>query len=132
MFPRIDKGPIEYLLWMGPAYNEEQRRECLRFHFRTTEEFHHFQYRIAIEELVKKETMRFTLKGLKTKGLTLPGVGMAEGVVDLFDVSGTFRVSVLKPGNIENAFAILVENNRVSVLEPVSGKQLFLELFTDE
>ena len=50
MFPRIDKGPIEYSLEIYPAFNTEAQRECIRFQFRTTEEFTQFRYHIAIAD----------------------------------------------------------------------------------
>lgn len=125
MFPRIDKGPIEYTLDIYPAFNVEEQRDCLRFRFRTTEEFNHFRYRIAIEEAHDASALRFTLKGLKTQGL-LPGVGSAESAVDLFDLQGTYDVTVMKPGEIANSFRVGVEENGPRLVEEVHDERMFL------
>ncbi len=126
MFPRIDKGPIEYTLEIGPAWNVPNRRECLRFQFRTTEDFHHFQYSIAIGSKQKKSTVEFTLKGLKTGDLTLPATGKAEGIVDLFDLNGEFDVVVVKPGNVKNSFRLAAAENRAKLVNDVAAEDQFL------
>jgi hypothetical protein len=125
MFPRIDKGPIEYTLDVFPAYSTEKQRPCTRFLFRTIEEFNHFQYRISIEEKQEKGTLRFVLKGLKVKGL-LPGVGTAASEVDLFDLEGSYDVTVLKPGDISNSFRFSKGTTGLRLLENVAGEQPFL------
>ena len=127
MFPRIDKGPIEYTLDIYPAYNVEAQRDCLRFRFRTTEEFNHFRYRIAIEEAHDGSGLRFALKGLKTKGL-LPGVGSAESAVDLFDLRGTYDVTVVKPGDIANSFRVGVGENGLRLVKGIPDEDAFLSV----
>ena len=127
MFPGIDKGPIEYTLSIYPAYNVEAQRECTRFHFRTAEEFSHFQYNIAIEEHASKGELSFALKGLKAKGL-LPGVGVAESVGDLFDLSGPYAVTITKPGDIANSFRFSVTDVKMKILSEISGEDRFLDV----
>ncbi len=126
MFPRIDKGPIEYNLEIGAAWNTPNQRECLRFQFRTTEDFHHFQYRIAIDHKMKKDGIEFILRGLKTGDLTLPATGKAEGIVDFFDLKGDYTIVVVKPGNIKNTFRISTADNRTTLLQEIEATQLFL------
>lgn len=125
MFPRIDKGPIEYTLDIFPAYNTEKQRQCIRFLFRTTEEFNHFQYRISIEERHEHGALRFVLKGLKAKGL-LPGVGTARSEVDLFDLDGGYDVTVLKPGDIANSFRLSRGKSGLRLVENIKDDQPFL------
>lgn len=127
MFPRIDKGPIEYSLAIYPAYNTEQQRDCIRFHFRTAEEFSHFQYNIAIEETAEKGHLSFALKGLKAKGL-LPGVGVAESVVDLFDLEGPYEVRITKPGDIANSFRFAVREDGPALLADITDADRFLDI----
>ncbi|MCB2204335.1 hypothetical protein KQI65_06255 [bacterium] len=127
MFPRIDKGPIEYSLEIYRAYNTEQQRDCIRFHFRTAEEFSHFQYHIAIEETAGDGKLAFALKGLKAKGL-LPGVGVAEGIVDLFDLEGRYDVEIVKPGEIANSFQFSAGEETLELLSDIADKERFLEL----
>ncbi len=127
MFPRIDKGPIEYTLEVFPAYSSEKRRDCIRFRFRTTEEFNHFQYNIAIENTVEKGRLVFALRGLKAKGL-LPGVGVAETAVDLFDLSGSFDVSVIKPGDIANNFRLSLGERGPRLLKGIGEDDHFLNV----
>jgi hypothetical protein len=126
MFPRIDKGPIEYSLDIYPAYNVEMQRECLRFLFRTTEEFSHFQYQIAIEDVAGDGTLQFSLRGLKAKDL-MPGVGVAESAVDLFDLTGSFDVTIVKPGDIINSFRLSI-GEKLRILKGVSEDDHFLEV----
>lgn len=126
MFPRIDKGPIEYSLDIFPAYNVDEQRECLRFLFRTTEEFHHFRYHIAIEEQHGEKSLRFALRGLKAKGL-LPDVGVAETAVDLFDLSGSYDITIIKPGDIVNTARIAI-GEKLRLLKNVSEDDRFLEV----
>jgi hypothetical protein len=128
MFPRIDKGPIEYTLEIGAAWNVPNKRECLRFQFRTTEDFHHFQYRIAIDHKRKKNVLEFSLRGLTTGDLTLPAVGKAEGIVDLFDLEGDFDIVVVKPGNIRNAFGIAAHDNKAKLLRDIEADDPFLDI----
>lgn len=127
MFPRIDKGPIEYTLEVYPAYNVEKQRPCTRFRFRTTEEFNHFQYRISIVEKQEKGSLQFALKGLKAKGL-LPGVGVAETAVDLFDLEGSYTVTVLKPGDIANTFRLSHGEKGLRLLEKIKDEDPFLSV----
>ena len=127
MFPRIDKGPIEYTLEVFPAYSTEKRRDCIRFRFRTTEEFNHFQYHIAIENTVEKGRLVFALRGLKAKGL-LPGVGVAETAVDLFDLDGSFDVSVIKPGDIKNNFRMSIGERGPRLLKGIEEGDHFLNV----
>lgn len=127
MFPRIDKGPIEYYLDVYPAYSTEQRRECTRFRFRTAEEFSHFRYRISIEEKNEKGKLRFVLRGLKAKGL-LPGTGVAESAVDLFDLSGKYDVTVVKPGDIVNTFRMSLDEHGPHLVKGVPDIDPFLEV----
>ncbi|PLX22650.1 MAG: hypothetical protein C0600_16290 [Ignavibacteria bacterium] len=124
MFPRIDKGPIEYTLDIYPAFNVEEQKECMRFLFRTTEEFHHFRYNIAVEEKHAEKSLQFTLRGLKAKGL-LPGVGVAESIVDVFDLSGSYDITVTKPGDIVNTARISV-GEKLRLLKNVSEDDCFL------
>ena len=127
MFPRIDKGPIEYALDIFPAVNSETRRACIRFHFRTTEEFTHFRYNIAIEEKEEKGLLHFALRGLKVKDL-LPGTGVAESVVDLYDLNGVYDVHITKPGDIENSFRISFDENGMRLTNDITGDDRFLDV----
>jgi hypothetical protein len=130
MFPRIDKGPIEYTLTIGTAYNRDQQRDCVRFTFETSEEFSHFQYRIAIDEEISGNVLSFRLKGLKTMGLTLPGVGRARSSVDLFDLNGEYLVQVSKPGDVMNSFTMKINRNKPRIVEDVHDDQPFLVVTT--
>ncbi|MFZ1729255.1 MAG: hypothetical protein WBQ23_01400 [Bacteroidota bacterium] len=127
MFPRIDKGPIEYTLEVFPAYSTETSRDCIRFQFQTTEEFNHFQYHIVIEEKVEKGQLVFALRGLKAKDL-LPGVGVAQTAVDLFDLAGSYDVNVIKPGDISNSFRMKIGEQGPSLLNDVHESDHFLEV----
>jgi hypothetical protein len=127
MFPRIDKGPIEYTLNIFPAYSTETRRDCVRFLFRTTEEFNHFQYRIAVEEKIQKGCLVFAIRGLKAKGL-LPGVGVAQTAIDLFDLMGSYDVDVIKPGEITNNFRLNISEKGPRLLKNVQGNDRFLKV----
>ncbi len=128
MFPRIDKGPIEYDLQIGSAWNTERKRNCLRFLFHTTEEFHHFRYEITVEHSISDGHMEFHLKGLKPRIMGMPGVGHAEKVVDVFDASGTYTVSVVKPGEIRNDFEVRVKGERITLVRPISSEGAFITI----
>lgn len=128
MFPRIDKGPIEYDLQIGPAWNTEKKKRCLRFLFHTIEEFHHFRYEISIDHEIVPGKMEFMLKGLKTRGMGMPGVGHAEKVVDIFDASGVYTISILKPGDIRNDFELRVRGEQVTLLRPIAQDDAFLSI----
>jgi len=128
MFPRIDKGPIEYFLEIGKAYNTEARRECVRFHFQTIEEFNHFKYSISVVERSSDGKLTFILKGLTTGGLSLPGTGRAESKIDLFDLDGTYHVTVSKPGDVTNSFILKKENAVLHLIEDISDDSPFLDV----
>ena len=126
MFPRIDTGPIEYLLSVSRAYNKEHRRECIRFSFATTAEFTYFQYQISIEEQFGNGELGFHLKGLKANGMTMPGYGKAESSVDLFDLKGEYTVKVYKPGDVVNSFLLKVGRSRMKLTEDIAENDKFL------
>lgn len=127
MFPRIDKGPIEYSLEIYPAFNTEVQRDCIRFHFRTTEEFTHFRYNIAIENQEEKGLLQFALRGLKAKGL-LPGTGAAETRIDLFDLTGSYDVRISKPGDIRNSFRMSIGGKGMRLLKGIADEDRFLDV----
>ncbi|MAT40125.1 MAG: hypothetical protein CL946_11035 [Ectothiorhodospiraceae bacterium] len=131
MFPRIDKGPIEYYLLIAPAFNVEKQRECLRFTFQTNEEFHHFRYYIAIEHSIEDKKITFNLKGLKSAGMDMPAVGRAESNVDMFDLAGEYEVEVFKPGDIKNDFTIYVRSNKPKVSKDIENEDAFLMVSTE-
>ncbi len=126
MFPRIDKGPVEYTLDMYPAIHEKTKTPCMRFHFETTEDFHHFRYNISIEHEVGKKSLRFVIKGLKPLIVALPEVGKAQVDVDFFDLAGEYDVTVQKPGKIVNTFRIAISFPSVRVLKDVTPVPAFL------
>ncbi len=115
MFPRIDKGPIEYRLNICPALNKRDKSPVMRFHFETAEEFHYFQYQLSIETREKRGTMEFRIKGLRPQIVTIPQDGNAIADVDVPYREGRFQVSVTKPGNITNTFTIAVEADRITL-----------------
>jgi hypothetical protein len=131
MFPRIDKGPVEYRLRIARAWNTEQQRECVRFSFRTEEEFHHFRYGISTEHTVKDGHITVHLRGLKTSALQMPGTGNAEADVDLFDLRGSYRVTVYKPGNVHAAFGLQVGPARLRLERSTPDGDAFLHISTD-
>ena len=128
MQPRIDKGNIEYFVDIFPAFHQGQKRDCIQFQFETKEEFSHFQYRIAIDEAVKGRVINIHLRGLKTKGVFLPSSGKAAGSICLFDLAGTYRVNVYKPGQHSNAFEIAVSEDKVKLVHLLKHDSKFLEI----
>jgi hypothetical protein len=131
MFPRIDKGPIEYFLKVERAFNTEQKRECIRFRFQTIEEFHHFRYIISTDSKVKGNKIGIRLRGLKTQGLFLPAVGRAEGMIDFFDLKGEYDITIAKPGNVKTAFKLGVTPATVSLVDGSQGSGSFLHITMD-
>jgi hypothetical protein len=132
MFPRIDKGPIEYYLSIRPAYNVEKREECLRFRFETNEEFHHFQYQITIDHKLDNGAMEFVIKGLKPRGMTMPGVGRAITEIDVFKLRGHYDVNVFKPGKVLNSFSFSVKNLKPKIQNGITNEEAFLQVSADE
>ena len=132
MFPRIDKGPIEYYLNIAQAFNTEKKRKCVRFTFQTNEEFHHFQYLITIDYTLQNGELGFVIKGLKPRGMTMPGVGPAVTSIDFFDLEGKFNISVSKPGQIVNSFVLSVKRLAPNILKDVSESDAFLQVSTAE
>ena len=131
MFPRIDTGPIEYLLSISRAYNKDEQRECIRFSFSTTAEFMYFQYHISIEDQAGNGEIGFFLKGLKTSGLIMPGSGRAESSVDLFDLQGEYSVEVYKPGDHKNTFKLKVGKSRMKLTGIIEEADSFLYVSID-
>ena len=130
MFPRIDKGPIEYTLDVYRAFNARERKECIRFQFLTVEEFNHFRYEITVDQRVAGKRIELTLRGLRTRGMLLPSTGTAEGVVDLFGLAGRYDVALIKPGPVTNECAIHVTDKSVRIVTPVPKRGAFIEVFT--
>ncbi len=131
MFPRIDTGPIEYLLSISRAYNKDEQRECIRFSFATTAEFTYFQYHISIEEQAGNGELEFFLKGLKTSGLIMPGSGRAESSVDLFDLQGEYSVAVYKPGDVKNSFNLKVGKSKMKLTGNINEDDSYLSVSID-
>ncbi|MBI5646053.1 MAG: hypothetical protein HY962_03910 [Ignavibacteriae bacterium] len=130
MFPRIDKGPIEYTLDVYRAFNPREKRECVRFHFHTVEEFNHFRYEITVEQRVAGKRIELTLKGLRARGMLLPASGSAEGMVDLFDLTGRYDVALIKPGPVTNECVIHVTDSSVRIVTAVPKRGAFIEVHT--
>jgi hypothetical protein len=131
MFPRIDKGPIEYHLNIAPAYNIEKREECVRFTFETHEEFHHFQYQITIDHEVRDGEIDFVIRGLKPRGMTMPGIGRAQSDIDLFGLNGKYTVRVEKPGHVVNNFAVAIRRLTPKIVDDVESDDTFLQVTTN-
>ncbi len=130
MFPRIDKGPIEYHLDIRQAWDSKEQKEGIRFLFETEEEFHHFKYEISIDVDVKKQAIAFTLKGLTTKGVLLPETGRARSEVFLHGLRGPYSVTVTKPGMLTNAFGIDIGTKSVSQSKQISAERQFIDVTT--
>jgi hypothetical protein len=126
MFPRIDKGPVEYALKVHHAFNTEHQRPCVRFHFETTAEFTHFRYRISVDQRATKGGLLFALRGLRAGGLTMPGTGTAQADIDLFDLAGTYHVEVLKPGDVRTAFVIDIGADHIRLLDAPAEEGSFM------
>ncbi len=129
MQPRIDKGPVGYKLRVYKAVNQKTLKPCTRFHFDSIEEFNHFQYLINHSAKQKDGRIEITLKGLTTKGLTLPGKGPASAEVDFYDLAGTYEVSVKKPGHQPVHFALKVTAATVTLLRDIDSSDSFISLF---
>ncbi len=129
MFPKVDRGPIEYILKVRRMRVPQDNAECVRFEFLTTEEFQHFRYEISIEHNSIKRSLNFYLRGLKAKGL-LPASGSASGTVDLPDLEGEYRVLVEKPGQIRNECSINVSQNRIILLSDFPQDSAFIRIET--
>lgn len=128
MFPRVDKGTIEYRLTIQQALNKEKKRHCIRFTFQTTEEFTYFRYGITIDHELKKKEIHFYLRGLKTLGLTVPESGAAQSSLDLFDLGGEYKVTIHKQGASRNDFSIKISPAALKLLRDVHDKTPFIEL----
>jgi hypothetical protein len=112
------------------AWRPDRKRACVRFRFHSTAEFHHFRYRIGTEGGVRGRTITIRLRGLSTTGLQMPEPGRAEGVVDLFDLAGTYDVRVIAQGNAEATFRLDVQPAAVSLADPVGSAPAFLDVHT--
>lgn len=130
MVPRIDKGSLEYTLTVGRTVHRDSRRECVRFLFRTTEFFNHFQYKISIMVEEEEQELRFNLLGLRTGGFTLPQPGRAQYEHDFFDLKGDYRVRIVKQGNTVNDFLLRVSPKSLRVVEEIRQPSPFISVDT--
>jgi hypothetical protein len=131
LFPRIDKGPTEYVLTVSRAYSPERARDCVRFSFRTNEEFQYFMYVISTDSRVIGDRIEISLKGLQTKGVVLPGGGHARSTVDLFDLDGRYEVTIAKPGPVTTRFQLNITRKSIKVQDPLDVHGSFLQLIID-
>ncbi len=132
MFPRIDKGNIEYRLSIERAFNVEHQRNCVRFRFETVEEFHHFRYEISIDAERNGSALLFYLRGLKPRKLGMPGTGTALRLLDFFDLVGQYDIEVYKQNGEKNCCRVNVTPRRIAVINEVSGKDLFMDVSVTE
>jgi len=132
MFQRIDKGLTEYVLLIARAYNAERKKSCVRFSFQTIEEFHHFRYDIQVDHSKTGQKLYFRLRGIQPKPYSLSEAGRAETFIDVFDLSGSYSVSITKPGKITNQFSLDIQHGNIQVLRPVEGKPVFMEVTSQE
>ena len=131
MFPRIDKGPIEYTLDIRHAYNNVKKKVCVRFSIRTVEEFHHFRYEITVDHRLEGHRIEIDMRGLRTRGMLLPASGHAEATIDVCDLDGRYTVAISKPGPITNEFTINVTGNRVILVTDVGKRAAFIGVETN-
>ncbi len=80
---------------------------------------------------MEKGRLSFTLKGLQAKGL-LPGVGVAETAVDLFDLEGSYDVLITKPGEIVNSFSVAVKDAGPALVSGIENEDTFLEIWVHD
>jgi hypothetical protein len=130
MAQRNDNGPTEYTLTVHRAYRRDRRQECIRFHFQSSAEFHHFRYSIGTEHSVRERAITIRLRGLSTSGLTMPETGRAEGIVDLFGLEGAYSVRVIKQGNVATTFQLKVDATSLAVPAPDDHQPTFLAVRT--
>ena len=128
MFPRIDKGHIQYFLQVERAFNVEEKKDCIRFRFQTFEEFHHFRYVISTEHKVKGSKIGIQLRGLKAPGLFLPAVGRAEGHIDFFGLKGEYEITISKPGNVKTGFRLSCTPKNIKILDGGPPRDSFLAI----
>lgn len=128
MVPRIDKGSVEYRIFVGRAINEETKKECVRFYFETIEEFNYFHYVITIDHTTNGSSLDFYLLGLKPKGMSLPSNGHATRALDFYDLSGKFDVTVHKQGASINKFQVNITKKKIQLTQPIKQKSPFISV----
>lgn len=128
MHPRVEKKRIEYYLSVFADVHAESGRECIRFHFRTAEEFQHFNYRIDLDHELKGRELTFLLKGIRTGVNSMPETGNAHNSVAVFDMSGEYSVRIVKRGGASYAFQVRVNGNAVSLASKNMENNSFVEV----
>lgn len=128
MVPRVNKGNIEYHLTITKTFQKEEKKECVRFIFETTEEFSYFRYLISINHVVKDKEINFFLRGLQPKGMTMPGNGTAITSIDFFDLKGEYKVRIYKQGYSVNEFMLKFTTKAVKLTKGIKGKKKFIDV----
>ncbi|MDH7516460.1 MAG: hypothetical protein QHI48_11375 [Bacteroidota bacterium] len=130
MYPRVNKGPVEYTLDIEKALDGREKKSCVRFTFRTVEMFHHFAYRLAVEHAVQSGTISFAILGLDGFSSLMPGSGHAEARIEILDLAGEYEILVKKHGKQTHACTVIVTDDSVEVVPSPRNEGSFIHLET--
>ncbi len=122
--------PIEYRVLITRTYKEREKETVTTVAIRTVNEFTNFRYEIVVEAVLKDQSLRLGINGLRAPQVTIPGTGPATYRTEFRNLRGTYTVIVSKPGREENTFSVRISGDSVTI-ESVPKKK-FVEIVTDE
>jgi hypothetical protein len=120
------KSQLEFRLFVYPTYNETTRKWATAFRLQTIEQFSNFTYEIVVKDTVREKTISWSIRGLQSPTVHLPGSGPASFMKEYENLKGVYEFVISKLDGAENAFTLRVASDEVAILN--SPKTPFVEI----
>jgi hypothetical protein len=118
----------EYRLQITPYINERTSRTSTLVTLSTIKSFASFRYALDVDAEFDGDTLRLCVLGLKTPDPDLPAAGPAEFKQDYEEMSGDCRIVVKGLDGSSTAIAVRVTPQSVTLMGPVTGGNVALDL----
>jgi hypothetical protein len=114
----------EYRLLITSHINERTEEPTTLFVLETAQSFASFRYELSVEEKVAKESITFTILGLKAPGLSLPSSGRARFTREFANLKGPYDITVVGLDGRASVCSIVITRGRVEIKSRPSGPGL--------
>lgn len=122
------KRHIEYRLLLEHTYDETLKKKGILFLLETTKQFTNFSYRIDVKEVLKGNTMHWSLHGLRAPSMNMPESGTAQFSKIYFGLPKSITYTLRKKGNVQATTEIRISSSTIKVSNSMPN---FLTIYTD-
>lgn len=120
---------VEYRLLVHHTYDQTVKRAGILFLLETTKQFTNFAYTIDVQDRVEKNSLLWSLHGLRTPSMNMPSTGTAQFQKVYFDLGRKITFTLEKKGNLKVSIEIKFHKDSVTVS---TFQKDFLKIYVDE